>query len=456
MESLPFVLCLFISIFQFLFLIFLYKTFWKKNTISTLILIKVFFYVNLYRIIFNFIIVDILRIISGGAENKEYGVTGYEILQVYLLEFISNLIYFSVFTLLLFAIKSTKKKNAGITLKKQVQILIIICILYICDQAFLQVFSRYFWLVKDAIYFIGPICSLLLLVIGIKNKKKLWILIGLFPLVITIILSLIAGLRGSIVGVSICFIIISFIELNRSQFKRALIIGILPILLLVSIQEKLKEIKYAFAVGVGNKTIDVNSVEGYVNFVVDFLNDDLKSGKIDIEPISIFREIEFRYGAPSLFSVGFLRIGSRDEFVYFEPILNSFYSFLPKQLLDKDKPVSGSVDGTEKTMGMYVCVKEITGSDTSMTDFFVSGHYYWELGWLGVFLFSIVPALYNIFIVLLARNWGYLGIALFILSFKWLLSKLWLSEIIILISTVILPAIFLIVILNYILSIKKQ
>jgi hypothetical protein len=215
--------------------------------------------------------------------------------------------------------------------------------------------------------------------------------------------------------------------------------------LLALVQEKLSEIKYAFVVGVANETIDVSNLNGYVSFVKDFFNDNLKIEKNTQIGKSIFRELEYRYGASSLFAVGFLRIGSRNNFVYFKPIMNSFYSFLPRQLINTSKPISGSVDGTEKTMGMYVCYNEITGNDISMTDFFVSSHYYWEFGWFGILFFSFLPAIYNVFIIAISRNWGYFGSALLILSFKpyWLLSKLWISEIIIMIPTIVLPAIFL-------------
>jgi hypothetical protein len=433
----------------------LYRKFWKKSY-GVLVLIKVFYFVNLYKILFNYVFVDILRFFSGGAENKLYGVSSFELLHVYGIELISNLIYFSCFTFLLIAAHLGAAKKTEFAIKKQVLLLILISAFSVFNQIFTPFFSKYLWLFKDALYFIGPISSLIVIVIGIKLKNKKWIILGLLPLLLTFLLNLIAGLRGTIVGISICFIIISFIELNPNQFKKILLLGILPFLFLVLIQEKLSDIKYAFVIGVANETIDVNSAKSYVDFVSDFFQDNTKGDKNNAEHKSIFNEIEFRYGAPSLFAVGFLRIASRDEIVYFKPIFNSFYSFLPRQLLNEKKPISGSVDGTEKTMGMYVCYKEITGSDVSMTDFLVSSHYYWELGWLGVVLFSLIPAVYNVLIIKIVKNWDYFGVSLFILSFKpfWLLTKLWISEIIIMVPTIILPSILLFYILNFFLKIK--
>jgi hypothetical protein len=453
MDRFIFFICLIISIIQLLILFYFYNKFWKRNA-SALLFLKVFFLINVYKITFNYLLVDILRIISGGSENREYGVSSFEILEVYGIEFVSNLVYFTFFTF--FLIKLPRIKSNKLLINKQAIILIVFSILSILNQIFANFFSKYLWLFKDSLYFIGPICSIILVILGIKYKRKIWIILGTTPLILTILLNLIAGLRGSIVGISICFLIISYIELNKSQFKKILIIGVLPFIFLSLVQEKLSDIKYAFVVGVTNETIDVNSARSYLNFVTDFFSDNLKIEKNTAEQKSIFKEIEFRYGAPSMFAVGFLRIASRNEFVYFKPILNSFYSFMPRQLVDNKKPVSGSVDGTEKTMGMYICYKEITGSDVSMTDFLVGCHYYWEFGWFGVIILSIIPAFYNIILIFISKKWDYFGLSLIIISFKpfWLLSKLWISEIIIMIPTIILPSILLYNIIKNIFNIK--
>ena len=451
MDRVVFFFCFLISITQIIFVLFLYRNYWKKNNDSILILVKIFFYFNFTRILFNGVVVDLLRILSEGAENKKYGVSSVEILQVYILELVSNLVYFSAFTLLLIALRSKKYIQIDFKIRKQVNILIILIFLSICGLFFKSLFSNYLWLFKDALYYIGPICSTILIILGIKYKTKKWILYGIVSLIPIILITLIAGLRGTIVGIATCFILISLIELNRAQFKRVLIIGILPLLFLALIQEKLSEIKYAFAVSVANETIDLSSAKSYTNFLFNFFNDELEIQKSDEIQKSIIQEIEFRYGASSMFAVGFLRIGLRGEFVYFNPILNSFYSFLPRQLINTSKPFSGSADGTEKTMGMYVCYNEITGSDISMTDFIISGHYYWELGWVGVLLFSLIAALYNIIIIIFTRNFGYFGIALLLLSFMpfSFLPKQTVSQIIIMIPTIILPSFLLFIIVKF-------
>lgn len=444
MSQFIFFVCLLVSIIQILFVLYLYNRFWKKGSQPVLFLINIFFYINLYKLFFNGFLVDVSRLISSGNVNNSYGVTAFEILQVYLIEFLSNLIYYSVFTIILIRLNKHFTKSFKISLKQQSSVLLSISILYLLNVLLPNFFSDYLWLIKAAVDSIGPICALILVVIGIKYNRIIWMFLGGLPLLIAVVLSLIAGLRGTTVGITIYFLIITYLELNRSQFKKTLIIAILPFIILISIQSKLGEIKYAFASGVANGSIDITSFNGYTLFVKDVVSDNLVSNSSSSEIKNIFEEFEYRYGAPSLFAVGFLKYINKNGYVYSNPIANSFYSFLPRQLLKSEKPFPGSVNGDEKTMGMYVCINEVTGG-SNMSDFYVGAHFFWEFGFLGVFVFSAVSALYNIVIIFFSRKWGYFGIALLILSFKpfWILSKLWTSEILIMIPTVILPSILL-------------
>ena len=259
MDSLVFVICLFINILQILLLLYLYKRYWKKHESSNLFLLKIFLYVNLYKHIFNGIIVDVLRILSGGEINKEYGVSSTEILQVISTDFISNFIYYLAFTFFLLSFKS-KPLNNALSLNKQIKILIFISILSSVNLLFSQIFLQRLWLFKNALYFMGPICAIMTTILGVKYNNKIWVVMGLIPLIIVISLTLISGLRGSIVGISICFIILAIIEIDKEKVKKILLIGILPLVLLAVIQEKMSTLKYAFVVAVSNGTIDRKSV----------------------------------------------------------------------------------------------------------------------------------------------------------------------------------------------------
>lgn len=456
-DSLIFFACLIIDLLTLGLVIYLYKHFWQKTDLSSLLLIKIFFYVNIYKLVFNGIIVNFLRMISEGSENKEYGVTSFEILKVVSIDFISNVFYFGFFTFLLILFKS-KNSNSSMNISSQIAVLVFLSAFSTLNLLIPQFFINNLWLIKDALYYIGPISALLVLILGLKHDKKIWALMGLIPLIITILITLISGLRGSIVGISITFIILVIIELDRRKVKKIIAIGTFPLILLIAIQSNLNSIKYAFVVAVANKTIDFTSAKGYYDFLIAYISEDANIKKTDSEAKPFYKEIEFRFGAPTLFGVGFLRLASKGEYAYLNPILNSFYSFIPRQIFKGEKPFPGSADGTEKKMGMYACYNEITGYDYNMTDFSIASHYYWELGWFGVIFLSILPAIYNIIIFKIARNWGYVGAALVLLSFKpfWFLTKLWISEIIVMIPTIILPALLIIYSFNKLYCLSKR
>ncbi len=134
----------------------------------------------------------------------------------------------------------------------------------------------------------------------------------------------------------------------------------------------------------------------YINFINDFINGEIIN-ETDFEAVesSFINDVEFRYGAASMFAVGFLRMYNNGYIAQLKIESNTIKAFMPRQIIGDDKPVSGSLDGTEKTMGMYACYNEITGDNHNMTDFYVSGHYYWQFGFFGVFLFSFVASIFS-------------------------------------------------------------
>lgn len=450
MDRLIFSLCLLLDLIQVLLILQLYKNYWKRIEPFYLLLIKIFLFVNLYKLLSNGVVVDILRIISGGAENQEYGVSSVEILEVIFMEFISNIVYFASFTVFLILMRKDKSPIYRVSLRQQVAILIPISLVTVFNLLFPSLIAPKFWLFQDAIVLMGPICAIILLFLGIKYKRRFLVIIGLIPLVIIIMLVLVSGLRGSIVGIAICFTIFAIIEFEKKKLRRLFIISLIPIFIIYKVSTSLSSIKYAFAVAISNKTFDFSSFSGYVDFVTAYLANDSRVKIIESDSKPMYREIEFRYGAPTLFAVGFHRMAARGEYAFLNPIMNSFYSYLPRQLFTENKPFPGSADGTEKSMGMYKSMTEITGSDVSMTDFSVGSHYFWELGWFGVIFLSIIPAIYNVIVFQFCKRLSYIGAAVLLLSFKpfWLMTKLWVSEIITMIPTVMLPAVLMIFILR--------
>lgn len=446
-----------LNIIIFFLTIFFYKNIWYKK--KNQILYKIFLYFYLYKILLHGIVVNFLRILSNGKVNKQFYVSTFEIFRTEIVEFISNFIYLSTFTLFVYFLSDEKKATNNNGLNWEISVLKLFVGIYLVYLLLpTSVISVYFWLFDSVFYYGGIISASLLLVLSIKDNKKLFLFISALCLILFFIKQVITGARGGIVIVSLTILIFSIILLDKNKLKRLILITIIPIALLLLLQNNLKEIKSAFAISYAAKEYDFNSAEGYVNFIIDYSNNSIKNIS-ESNGISIFEEIEFRFGAASLFSSGFYRFTDREGYVLFNPIKNSLYSFLPRQMFGDNKPFPSSFDGTEYGMGMYTCYREIDFFSYSMSDFYVSGHYFWEFGIFGVMLFSALAAFYNIIIIIIAKKfYYYIGAVLLVLSFKpfWILPKLWISEIISMIPILIIPFIILIYILKFFTSLFKK
>lgn len=455
-DRLTYLLIFIINIIVFFTAIFFYKKVWYKK--NNQLLFKIFLYFTLYKILLHGVIVNFLRFLSNGKINKLFYVSTYEIFRTEFVEFISNIIYLTTFTLFAYFLTDHKSKTTN-TFKWEIRVLKLLVFIYFIYLLLpTNIIAVYFWLFDSVFYYAGIISACLLLILCIKENNKLFLILSALCLALFFIKQIITGARGGIVIVSLTIIIFSSIILDRSKFKKLLIVTVLPIALLLILQNNLKEIKSAFAISYAAKEYDFNSASGFVNFIIDYSSNSLKKN-VDPDKNSTFDEIEFRFGAASMFASGFYRFTDREGYVLFEPIKNSLYTFLPRQLFGDNKPFPSSFDGTEYGMGMYTCYREIDFFSYSMTDFYVSGHYFWEFGIFGVLLFSTLAAVYNILIIIISsKYYYYIGAVLLVLSFKpfWILPKLWISEIISMIPILILPFIILISILKFLTSLIKK
>ena len=158
-----------------------------------------------------------------------------------------------------------------------------------------------------------------------------------------------------------------------------------------------------------------------------------------------FKEIDFRFGAPTHYSVGFFRMFDKGESAGLKPVINSLYAPIPRKFMP-DKPVPCSVDGELYGMGMYKTYNEISPGYANMTDFSTAAHTYWELGLFGIIFFSIIPAIYVFYSIKLFRKFDLLGPCFFLAIFKpWGYNepKIWVSEIVLQLSQVILVSLVL-------------
>ena len=175
------------------------------------------------------------------------------------------------------------------------------------------------------------------------------------------------------------------------------------------------------------------------------------------EAKNLLKEMDYRYGAQGTYTVGFYRLVDKEGYVGLNCIVNSFYTFMPSVLVGKDKPVSTSSDGTQYGMGMYKCVNAIDGSQ-NMCGFFSSGHAYWELGFFGIIIFSIIPAVFDFWCVSLFRRMDILGIPLYTAIFmkSFVEIKMWVSLIVVEFAQIILPLILLIFIYRKFYKSRRQ
>lgn len=175
------------------------------------------------------------------------------------------------------------------------------------------------------------------------------------------------------------------------------------------------------------------------------------------EANNLLNEMDYRYGAQGTYTVGFYRLVEREGYVGLNCIKNSFFTFIPSVLYGGEKPVSTSSDGTMEGMGMYKCVNAINGSN-NMCEFFTSGHAYWELGILGVILFSIIPALFDFWCIRLFRKLDILGLPLYTVFFMRAYNtfKMWVSFIVVGFAQVVLPVLLLIWFYSFTKNSKKR
>lgn len=440
MDYLILFLCLVIDL-STVYLAYKLKRTWIKSNLD-LSFVNMIYYVLQFRFIFFGLVVSFLRIISKGEVLQEYNIQPEELLHVYIIEFISNLIFLLTFT---YFIKFIKRKSKINNYKDQ-NFLVIFCLFsinYLFILLFPGFFSNFYGFLITAFTFYGQISVAFLFVYGIKYKKKILLILALTCIILFFAKTLISGLRGGIVGMVVLIIILSYNTFSTKLFKRLLIITFFSLFIFLKINSSLSSIKYEFVVAYANKKFDFSTIKGNVDFMSYYITEkygtEEKSKQNFIS--SFAKEYEFRFGAASMFSVGFLRLVQKNKYAYFEPLLNSFYSFLPKTMIDFKKPVTGSMDGTLKTTGMYISIGEITGRDYSMTDFLVGPHFFWELGYIGIIIYSVLSGLLLFIIVRWLEFYGILGLSYFFLMTKpfWFQLKLWPSEFVTLFVTNLTP-----------------
>lgn len=415
------------------------------RTSSNSFYIDLVFQIFRIRIILFYILPSVTRFFLDWENDKNDHVTSMEIGLIYLLELLSHFVYYLSFLFLL------KKNKHDLSLEYRsnaiLNYIVLACLLLYCYFSItgFNLFadedapSDSLWIIRPLIMAVGSVMCFYVLVLGSKYWKMSIVFVSGLSVIIYLILSFVSGVRGKVFW-PILWMFFCVYYFRKDQIKRYSYFGAVVLLLLAFFQGGMK----AFNSG------GASDVKEVINGI---------SSAKDKSERPLYKEIDYRFGSLTRYSVGFLRMAERGYYAGLNPILNSLYSPIPRTIMP-DKPVPCSVDGELHGMGMYLCVSEITkGESLSMVEFSTASHAYWELGIIGLLLFSFIPSLYVYVSILYFRRMDILGPCFLFAIFKpWGYNdpKIWVSEIVMQIPQLYLSSYCLILVYRRLLKIKRN
>lgn len=279
----------------------------------------------------------------------------------------------------------------------------------------------------------GYMLAIFIVIVGKRYFSKFIWYLALFATGAYFMGAFLGGIRGFIVTPIVWAIYIAFKFLPKTERRRYYFVFGIALLLFLVIQPIFMGFREINKVNI--------SLADKISMAQDIAaNPSMQNTDNRYLLSNVFKELDYRYGAQGTYTVGFYRLVDKEGYVGLNCITNSFYTFIPSVLYGGDKPVSTSSDGTMDGMGMYKCVYAVNGSN-NMCGFFTSGHAYWELGILGVILFSIIPALFDFWCIKLFQKLDIIGVALYtsILGKAFGEIKMWVSLIVVEFAQIILP-----------------
>lgn len=444
-------LILLINIFKLNLLYYFYQK--NLNNNNNIGIDLIFYFLTVNTILYG-IIVNIIRIYSGGKVFLTFGVTIFELLQVELIEFFSFLIFLCLIVLFFKSkyFKCSDIKNQTNT--NTYPFLLLLNILSIFNF-FLSDPQNQFLFSESLKYLSGP-SSILLIFYCLRYKKFNLIFIPILNLSIMLFIVFSTGVRGPIIGLLLIFIFLLYKYYSFKYLLKKIHLILIPILLIVFFNNQYSKIKTAFTSEYLSNPKGFQSVTDIAVFIYDFYK--YKNYQViengENKPLE---EIEFRLGARSMYSIGFLRFVSSKGFTYAKPILNTLYVFYPRIFFDENKPYPDSYDGQISGMGMYVCANEIDGG-ANMTDFYASSHYYWQIGFIGIFLFSILSSFYILLLIIISsKQDNFFALIFIIYSLKpyYFIPQFTISDTILMIVTKILPFLIFFIIFKWLFKYKN-
>jgi len=432
-------------------MLFLAFSLWKaaRRIFNVGIVVDLIFFFVFVKLLFYYLLPEILRINSDYQFEREEGVAITSLIYVYSIELVSWAMW-GVALLCTFNMVAKNKKKvtlAEFVVKKCSESKIILTFLvlgFLVMRTFtlalieggpiLEIF-------KSLFFYAGLACGPVLMVLSLRYYGKSLFILGVFSSVFSI-LSL--STRGALVYLTLFCLFLTWFILRDRVSK----------LIAVSLVVVFSAVYFVF----GGLIFGSFAMDESGQLSVDVGIASHKKGER-----SVLGDIEWRFGAPTRLGTAFIDLYGRGEAAGFNPIKHSLMGFLPR-FIDPDKPYPSTVQGDDiYSQGMYVIYRERYGYDTfSMVEFPTGGHFYWEFGLAGVFFLSAISGIY----IALCANWfsrfGIVALPLMIAIFKpwgYMDPKIWVSDIAMQIYQIILPLIalfFAVQLMRYVLMMFKK
>lgn len=376
----------------------------------------------LWKQLMYYLPVNVYDVIDGYYYWNLYSIDGINFVGIYIFELISNSIFLAVLTISHRRVKSYVHVSDGFVLVLLLLLLIFNAFEIIENVSFgsfmnpLKLFSSF------ATFYLQPVA--LFSLIFIKTfRKRFWPLIALTSM--SVLLSI--NTRGFIVYSALIFV--SLVIFNNPEkitsylLKSTVVFGL----------------GIVAAGGVPQLSLSVDKSDSINRGAVSlatYNNHEKMSNR------NLFQEIDFRFGMMPRMSSKFFELTYRTGHVGFMPFWNSLMGVIPRSIWS-EKPIPSTYTGTDITdQAMYLIYEESMGRpSSSMVEFSVAGHYFWELNVIGVILLSVVSALYSKMVLVITSN-SVLGLSAVISTMKpwgFMDPKIWISDIPLQIYQVFIP-----------------
>jgi hypothetical protein len=396
-------------------------------------------YITSYKVIMYIFLPAVLRFTGNFTYDRLIDVEPHEILEVYLIEFSSYILWLLSITwclnffhydnrrIGLSADEDAKKKI--INEKSSFVLMALVCFFYIALYPYslqqrIDINNGEALLIHPILMLIGPIIGIY--IFSVANNLFLRFFLAGPVVILSIFGAFGGGSRGQIMAALLWFL---FLYLFIKRRRELLVYSVVGAFLLVFSANLMTQIRGE------EKIISGTFVEN-----VSSMFEAVLRGSPDS---SFLESVEFRFGEGGRKSVGFLRLVDNDQSAGLAVIESALLSFIPRRYFP-EKPLLGSIDGTREGMGMHIIHIILENRPNIMSEFYTGVHAYWELSIIGVIIFSSISGFFISACIIYFKNLGPFGLCLLMALLKppWLEPKLWTSELIANIFHVLLPLLF--------------